>query len=421
MKPKLYVPLVLIAIAAAGCDSAVDAPPRQSIVKGTIPLAEVSGATFVGDSLLIAADDLDKSDDTKKFRMVALIPEATKRLESPPFEIRDEHHLYDAIASTFVKLPAGTEATKEAEEKLHKEKEDFATDFEDVVPGEEGQYYLISSHSLSSWKRDESGKVSGGKRSAKRTKFISLAFASGSVAKDKVSDINLGLIDKLPSSIDGTKSLTPGEMKDGIYTPGFNIEGAALSTDGDLLLGLRSPVNEKQEALVLRYKKDQWEKGVVAEPEVVALALNPKLSDDAKQKGLARGIRGIARDDHDSAKGYWIIAGLAADHNGDFYGGEAPKNEWSLWFWDGDKKLVEFTPAELGLSADMPNPEAICVVPKANGKPHRLLLISDDDAARKGEKGASRYALFPAPDLNQKKAEKPTEPEASPTPKGDGG
>jgi hypothetical protein len=320
--------------------------------------------------------------------MIALLPDAVGRLEQGTVAVAPEEHLYESIVRA-ITTPAKPSEAQATEERPKEEKPDweFATDFEDVALSKDGDLFLITSHSQSK----------SGKRKEKRMRLIRLKVDPATGKPDPATEVEIGLVGRLPDSLKGALELKPGSMdeKGEIYTPGFNIEGLACTTDGDLLVGLRSPVDKEHRAIVLRIKGAGTDSPTVTEEAL--LALNPKLSDDAKAKGLARGIRGMCFDA--IAGGYWLIAGLAADHDPEAFPDKPlPKNEWSLWFWNGKDKLTEYTPAELQLGDDMPNPEAICAIPKAGDKPHRLLLISDDDKKPEGAKnGESRFAIIPVP------------------------
>ena len=147
---------------------------------------------------------------------------------------------------------------------------------------------------------------------------------------------------------------------------GFNIEGAAWSRDGHLLLGLRAPTDAKtKEAILLEVEKP---------------GSNPLTAKVAARLNLnGNGIRGLFYDPE--AKGLWILAGVSPDLP------DGAVKEWALWFRqdDGTLKPITTLPSQ---RTSMINAEAVTRI-SAGGKSY-LLVVEDGTAA-------SHYILFPVP------------------------
>jgi hypothetical protein len=330
----------------------------EEVISGTISLPEISGAVLVGDRLLVAADDPeDKKDNIKKFHMIALLKDAWNRLESKQhIVVSPEEQIYRNL---LLKLPG---------QKLDA---DIITDLEDVTTSPHGDIFLITSHSLSKQENSPS----------KRKRLVQLRINRDAYEIENATLNTDVILEKLPEELKESTKRRPGEKDaQGKYNPGFNIEGLAWAPEGDLLIGLRSPIESKEsKALVLRLKNAN---NIFDKPtEPVALTIESELY-------LERlGIRGMCYDE--KRKGYWIIAGLSPDPDNPE---PALKNEWSIWFWDGKKELKKkWEKAKLPEWIKLDNPEAVSLIKKENeDAASYLLLISDN-----GEKKPSTYVLIP--------------------------
>jgi hypothetical protein len=139
---------------------------------------------------------------------------------------------------------------------------------------------------------------------------------------------------------------------------GFNIEGLADTSDGRLLIGLRSPVPQGKALVIpLNNPGELVEQGAL--PNVIACF------DDAIELDLdGRGIRSIER----IGAGYWVVAG-PTDADGDF----------SAYRWSG---VAGEAPVPLAIpQLDGLHPE--CLVVTADGK---IQILSDDGGKKVGGK-----------------------------------
>jgi hypothetical protein len=186
------------------------------------------------------------------------------------------------------------------------------------------------------------------------------------------------LLSHLPAE---PKDLTASlDRKPGDANPGFNIEGLAWAPKADLLLGLRSPLIDNK-AIVLRLPN--------AATWITKPSTPMKLSVEQELDLGGRGIRGMCYDE--KQKGYWLIAGMAADPED---GTSTKPNDWSLYFWDGKSTIKKvWDRAQDPVTKALDAPEAICLVPRGDGR--ALLLISDDGH----EHPSSSYVIIPEEQL----------------------
>lgn len=323
------------------------AGPVTPTASGRFTLPEISGAAFLGDHLLVVADDLDKSG-----HMIDLLQNAPCRLTQPS-DIQTQP-LLESIKGYL--------------------KSDKITDLEDIAPAPNGgPVYLIGSHSLSKLEYGPDGKPEANPSTdpkEKRKRLLRLTFTpQGQV--ESASFLEVKLRDKVPADLKPSLSMRPGEVTDGSHTPGFNIEGLAWTpgkfetSTGDLLVGLRSPLQGQNAVLLRLQNPDSGEAATLTAEAEIDLG------------GL--GIRGLCWDA--GRNGHWILAGNAPDPDP-----KAPISQpsltpaWAVYFRNQTGVLNrQFTSAELSTTEPL-NPEAITLLP---GSPSdRLLIISDDDAER---------------------------------------
>jgi hypothetical protein len=293
--------------------------PGDGVILGEIQLPEVSGAAFLpGDRLLVVLDEGDT---------VFLLEQAAQRLLHGPVAQAD-----------FREIPVGREVD---------DLEDVAWTGSDVV--------LVTSHSRSR----------RGKSPAKRSVIVRLPLGAEGFGPAAV--FSLGI----PPELQAATERTPAQA-------GFNIEGAAWSAEGRLLLGLRSPTrtsdreDKPNEDAVLLEIKD------LSTPTLKAVALSPALN---LQGG---GIRGMSYDPE--KRGHWIVAGLSPDPPD----GIVEQALWTLWFRREDGTLTrEELPA--AVSNGLADVEA--VTRGALGEPQRPYLLLVEDGPK-----VSRYALVPVSD-----------------------
>ena len=342
MKTRYLTYSFVSAVVAASCapggspsTAAVSLPTAPAFISGTLAMPEISGATMVGDRLLVVADDPDPSAPT---HMVALIANGREKLEKGnAIAIAESEQIYPALEQT-------------AE----------VTDLEDVAVGADGNVYMTTSHSRKSDGLEPAGK--------KRRHLLKVRFNLDTGAIESAEDVKADLVKSLPEPIKDSPGSGPAANP-----PGFNIEG--LARDGnDLYLGLRAPTVDGK-AIVLRLK-------TAGTPTAkVELAHHLDLGD--------RGIRAMCAAP--GSGGYWLVCGVSRDAA---KGARELPNPWSIWFWDGKDALDErFTQTDLPSGTKMPNPETIGLLLGSGGTPGRLLLISDDG----GNSPTSSYVLMPIP------------------------
>ena len=278
---------------------------------GEIPISEISGAAFLPDGRLLAVSDEGNT--------IFMLEKAAERLKTGKLEKQDFQVL--------------TIPGKRAMD-----------DLEDVAWDRQSGVFLVTSHSL-----NKKGK--GFDEKPERFAIVRLPLGQDGGEKLPVFDL------QAPQELKASMALTPAKS-------GFNIEGAALSQDGRLLLGLRSPLDPKGHAIVLEVK----------DPGTPPLKAEVKARLDLK----GGGIRGMFHDPEE--KGFWILAGLSPDPEE-----AAADTKRSLWLWRDDGALEPRTlPEEAKAFA---NAETVTRV-SLGGQPY-LLLVEDAKV--------SRYLLFPVP------------------------
>ncbi|HEX5718756.1 MAG TPA: DUF3616 domain-containing protein [Thermoanaerobaculia bacterium] len=282
---------------------------------GEIPISEISGAAFLPDGRLLAVSDEGNT--------IFLLEKAAERLKTGKLEKKDFQVL--------------TIPGKRAMD-----------DLEDVAWDRQSGAFLVTSHSL-----NKKGK--GFDEKPERFAIVRLPLGQNGGEKLPVFDL------QAPQELKASTALTPAKS-------GFNVEGAAWSQDGRLLLGLRSPLGPKLgpngNAIVLEVKN----------PGKSPLQAEVKARLDLN----GGGIRGMFYDPEE--KGFWILAGLSPDPE------EAVEDtKRSLWLWRDNGALEPRTlPEEAQAFA---NAETVTRV-SMGGQPY-LLLVEDAKV--------SRYLLFPVP------------------------
>lgn len=319
---------------------------ENTIIYGSLTLPEISGAAMIGNNLLVVSDDfMTDSDDS--IHMIDVVKNALPLLRQGGTIDTDSIYL-DILRS----LTGNT-----AENKMIK-------DLEDVAVAPNGTIYVISSHSRN--KKNESQEA--------RQQLLRLCITDeGHI--ETAALLRQKILDALPEVLKvSTKSRPGAKASDGQYMPGFNIEGLAWKSPGDLLIGLRSPTLENK-ALVLCIKN------VDALFDDASQSVHLTIVAHLDLQGL--GIRSMTYDDN--RHGYWLIAGLATDPDDtELY---RPDNNWSVWFWKpssiaGEQLHQKYQRKDF--SDHISNPEVVSVLVG-----DYLLLISDDN-----KKAGSSYALI---------------------------
>jgi hypothetical protein len=214
-------------------------------------------------------------------------------------------------------------------------------DLEDVAWDRGSNVFLVTSHS-----RNKDGEVK-----PKRSAIVRLPLESFKPA-------SLPAL-QFPAEFEESRKLTPAKA-------GFNVEGAAWSPEGHLLLGLRSPTEAKKEAILLEIENP------CSDPLKAKVAAHLQLNGN--------GIRGMFYDA--DAKGLWLLAGVSPDLP------DGVVKEWTLWFRQDDGSLKPITlPKE---ASTLTNAESVTRVSGgAKSAPH-LLVVEDGPTV-------SHYVLFPVP------------------------
>jgi hypothetical protein len=292
-----------------------------TVVTGEIPISEVSGVALLpGDRLLVVADDPDPDpgpvvfvlDDTSKVLMSGKV----KKEDFKPIALKDE-----------------------------------VKDLEEVTWDRESRAFLVTSHS-----RNSRGEVK-----PKRSAIVRLTLKDGDFKQQSLPDL------QIPCELEKSRERTAAQS-------GFNIEGAAWSREGHLLLGVRSPTHTAPEE---RKKPGSNEDAILLEiNDLDADPLKVTVVDNLRLNGS--GIRGMFYDDKE--QGLWILAGLSPDLP------DGLVRKWDLWFRHDNGQLKQMTlPQE---AATLDNAESVTRV--SAGDVDFLLVVEDRTKA-------SRYLLFPVP------------------------
>lgn len=300
---------VLAAIVFAAFVQAPDPAPKP-VIAGEIQIPEISGAAFLpGDRLLVVADDPHPKTDP----VVFLLDNASERLRSG--RIRKEDF-------------KGVELSVEV------------NDLEDVA-WDGARAFLVTSHTL-----NKDGE-------AKPKRLVISRLTLDGLKQERLPAL------QIPPEFDEARKLKPADA-------GFNIEGAAWSRDGHLLLGLRAPTNAStKEAVLLEVEKPD------AEPLTARVAARLDLKGN--------GIRGMFYDR--DARGLWIVAGVSPDLP------DGQVKEWALWFRQDDGTLKPVTPLPKEAS-NLINAEAVT---RVSMESKDYLLVVEDGAE------VSHYLLIPVP------------------------
>ncbi|MES1240445.1 MAG: hypothetical protein ABUT39_02395 [Acidobacteriota bacterium] len=282
------------------------------IVAGEIQIEEVSGVAFLpGDRLLVVADDPHPDPGP----VVFLLENAAERLKSG--KVRKEDFKPVELSSE-------------------------VKDLEDVAWDRQSSAFLVTSHSL-----NKDGQVK-----PKRSVISRLALQD--FKQEKLPEL------QIPAEFAEARKL---KTADG----GFNIEGAAWSRDGHLLLGLRAPTDATtKESFLLEIEKP------ASSPFTARVAARLNLKGN--------GIRGMFYDP--GAHGLWIVAGVSPDLP------DGQVKDWALWFRQDDGKLTQITTLPKEKTDTMINAEAVTRI-EAGGA--SFLLVVEDGAT------VSHYLLFPVP------------------------
>lgn len=320
--------------------------PQPTVVKGTIQISELSGATCLRDGTLVMASDED----------------------SKVYTLRNLGQLYQK------KIGVGNDLhLSPLTDRFGKNGDSFLDDIEDIAvtyQGNEGAVYFVTSSS-----RNKKGKG----RSKKPERFrIGIAPIRGGKLTEtlKVDAVEpeIGSPDELKDydlDLKGSLKRTPAQG-------GFNIEGATFR-DSHLLLGLRSPT--------ATFSGDRE----VSNEDAVVLEIDHPLNTDSWSTAHAiplnlegAGIRGLCYDD--KAKGTWILGGVSPD-----VADTLTKRTWSLWFWP-DGGAAPIPKIKLGETLGLTNAEAICLIPAVGSKPRSLFIA--EDMVLKGQRWTG-YLLVP--------------------------
>jgi hypothetical protein len=336
----------LILLCAIGCRSDAALRSIDGVIVGTIDLPEISAASVVGRSIIVAADDAaDENDDIRQYHMLARI-DIDRILEGGSITLGPEDHFYRELLLALEPRRAANPRS------------DRITDIEGLAVRDE-TLYVVTSHSRS--KKDN--------YPAKRRRLVRMTLDDA--AQVQAATYSKRQLDRiLPELLSGSTERRPMERnREGAPDPGFNIEGLSVSADGALLFGLRSPLIDGRAVVLRAHSETLWQDG---EGEMMI---------DARLDLGGLGIRAMERDA--ASEGTWIVAGISADETGE-------PNDWSVWFWSDDGRLDErWTRADIPSGIDLGNPEAVTRIEVEGGSP-LLLLISDNGA---GE--PSTFALLP--------------------------
>lgn len=313
-----WIGAAVLAMALAQSAEAAD-----KVIVGRIQIPEVSGVALLkGDRLLFVADDPFPPDTGAS---VFLLKNASQHLQGG--EIK---------ASDFEPIQIGADPK----------------DLEDVAWDRGSNIFLVTSHSVN--RRGEDKK--------KRQMIVRLSVDDNGVT------VGPSLALQVPPEFGETRKRTAAQV-------GFNIEGAAWSRDGHLLLGLRAPTRTSPEERPSESNEDAI---LLDAGDAGSAPLQASVSSVLQLNG--NGIRGMFYDP--DANGLWILAGLSPDLR------DGMVREWSLWFRSDDGTLKPVLLPNQALALD--NAEAVTRV-SVDGKPY--LLIVEDGAC------CSRYVLFPVPQL----------------------
>ena len=301
----------------------------SKIITGEIRIPEISGAAFLPeDRLLVVADE---------GQTVFLLEQATQRL------------LTGTVAETDFKKISLKDQLKGADGKTRE-----VDDLEDVAWDRQSNVFLVTSHSQNR----------RGKSPAKRRAIVRMILGPDGLKPDAVFDL------KEPSELQKATERTPAQA-------GFNIEGAAWSQDGRLLLGLRSPTQTVDEERKPNEDAILLEVEELSAAPLKATAIKPAL--DLK----GGGIRGMFYDLEEH--GLWIVAGLSPDPPD----GIVEKASVALWFRH-DNGTLERRELPEEVKNGLANVEAVTRISVGAAKQPHLLLVEDGTQA-------SKYVLFPVP------------------------
>lgn len=241
---------VLVAALAQTADAAAD-----KVIVGKIQIPEVSGVAFLpGDRLLVVADDPFPDDDGHS---VFLLKNASQHLQAGDIKATD----LEAI-----KIDADPK------------------DLEDVAWDRGSNLFLVTSQTLN--RRGEEKK--------KRRIIVRLSVDDNGIT------VGPSLALEVPPEFGEAKKRTAAQV-------GLNIEGAAWSRDGHLLLGLRAPTSTSSEE---RSDAESNEDAILLDAGSAGSS-SFQASASAKLQLNGNGIRGMFYDP--DAKGLWILAGLSPD------------------------------------------------------------------------------------------------------------
>ncbi len=332
---KQWIPLLTgaaVVLAGVGCApaSAADGPPA-AVVVGEIALPEISGVALLpGDRLLMVADE---------GQTVWLLENAAQRLVTGKVAKKD---LLPVDLKGKLKGPNGK--TREVD------------DLEEVTWDRQSSVFLVTSHSRNRKGKDITKKP-------ERYTTVRMTLGSAGTEPEKLSVFDLQVAPDLQKSMERTPAQT-----------GFNIEGAAWSQDGHLLLGLRSPTQTAD-----REPKPNEDAILL---EVTNPGANPWTAATKTTLDLnGGGIRGMLYDPEE--RGLWIVSGLSADPPDGMV-----EARWALWFRQDDGTLK---PVALPREAEaLANAEAVTRISIGEARQPHLLLVEDGPTV-------SRYVLFPVP------------------------
>jgi hypothetical protein len=307
---------VVVTALAQGAGAATD-----KVIVGNIQIPEISGVAFLpGDRLLVVADDPFPPENGHS---VFLLKNASQHLQAGKILVTD----FEPV-------------TVEADPK----------DLEDVAWDRGSNVFIVTSQSRN--RRGEDKK--------KRSMIVRLGFDDDGIKSESVLAL------QGPSDFEEAKKRTAAQV-------GFNIEGAAWSREGHLLLGLRAPTSTAKEE---RPDESNEDAILLDAGDAGSNSLQPSASALLRLNG--NGIRGMFYDF--DAKGLWILAGISPDLR------DGLVREWALWFRQDDGKLKPILLPSQASTLD--NAEAVTRV-SLEGTPY--LLVVEDGAC------CSNYVLFPVP------------------------
>lgn len=227
------------------------------------------------------------------------------------------------------------------------------SDLEGLTMDAAGNIYAITSHSVN---REGESKPD-------REKLARFRIVDGQIDDIKVIE---DIRQFIPHSAQLQASFLKKVKVDRVQVDGFNIEALAWNASlGSLLIGLRSPLNDLDEAVVLSVRNPD---------QAFAAAAPPDIREEATIDLQGNGFRAMEYDDE--LAGFLIVAGPTGE-----------VGQFGLWLWKPEAGKLQklLAPA----FEQLQQPEGICRMDLA-GQAH-LLIVSDD-----GKIDKSYYESLPS-------------------------